>query len=115
MRNFEFTLIQELFESFKQPEVKVTLANFLFENKVDSYAAAITIIHSLKLDQGSTELKVVCSKLLEKIEKKVLSNYSSQIDVQKIVDYQHLSSTLRKGVEEQYSEVPKILGDLQRC
>ena len=100
MRDFQFTVIQELFESFKQPEVKITLANFLFENKVDSYAAAITIIHSLKLDQGSTELKVVSAKLLEKIEKKVLGNYESKIDVQKVVDYQHLSFSLRKGVED---------------
>jgi PAS domain S-box-containing protein len=99
MRAFRFNLTLELFAAFKEPEVQLTLANFLFENKVDSYAAAITLIHQLNLDRGSIELKVVSVKLLEKVEKMVLTNYDSSIDMQEIVDYQALSFNLRKSVE----------------
>jgi len=99
MRDFRFNLTFELFAAFKEPEVQLTLANFLFENKVDAYAAAITLVHQLHLDRGSIELKVVSVKLLEKIEKMVLTNYDSSIDMQEIVDYQALSYNLRKSVE----------------
>jgi len=99
MRDFRFNLTFELFAGFKEPEVQLTLANFLFENKSDSYAAAITLVHALNLDRGSTELKVVSVKLLEKIEKMILTNYDSKIDMQEIVDYQALSYNLRKSVE----------------
>jgi len=99
MRDFRYNLTFELFAGFKEPEVQLTLANFLFENKTDSYAAAITLVHALNLDQGSIELKVVSVKLLEKIEKMVLTNYGSKIDMQEIVDYQALSYGLRKSVE----------------
>ena len=108
LREFRFSLIQELFEGFNDEEVKVTLANYLFENKLQSYAAAITIIHGLDLTNTSIELKVIRAKLLEKIEAKVLTNYGSVIDIEEIVNYQQLAAELRTAIESNLAKFLKF-------
>jgi len=108
MRDFKFELIEELFKGFPDPEIQVTLANFLFENKIQSYAAAITIIHGLTLKDTTLEIRVIRAKLLEKIENKVLTNYDSAIDIQEIIQYQRLSTDLRQIIENNLSKYLKF-------
>jgi PAS domain S-box-containing protein len=108
MRAFKFEIIEELFKGFPDPEIQVTLANYLFENKIQSYAAAITIIHGLTLQETTLEIRVIRAKLLEKIENKVLTNYDSTIDIQEIIQYQRLSTDLRKIIENNLSKYLKF-------
>ena len=80
----------------------------LFENKIQAYAAAITIIHGLSLSKTSVELKVISAKLLEKIEVKVLNDYDSEIDIEEIVNYQQLAFELRRGIRSNLSKFLKF-------
>ena len=115
LREFVFIYIKDFMQDTVQAmpsrsEIKVAFANFLFENKVECYATAITLLHGSKLAKKSLELNVVGSMLLTKISNKVECSYESNINMKDLTDYHKLANELRRNIENNIKKFIEFWG-----
>jgi len=111
--NLKFEIIKGIFRDAikKMPqkvELKVGLANLLFEHKARTYAPSISLIHTINLDRQSSEQKVIAISLLEKIQNQLTIDYANSVNVKEIVDYQAASQQLRELIESNIGKFVKF-------
>jgi len=111
--NLKFEIIKGIFREAikKMPqkvELKVGLANHLFEHKARTYAPSISLIHTINLDRQSSEQKAIAISLLEKIQNQLTKDYANSVNVKEIVDYQAASQELREMIESNIGKFVKF-------